>query len=327
MNPKISIIIVNWNGWKDTVECLNSVKQINYPNYETIIVDNGSCDNSIIQIKKKFPDILLLETKKNLGFAGGNNVGISYALKNGAEFFLLLNNDTIVNKEILNSFINGFYSQKKAGILGAKILCYKNKYIDHFGGFWNSKIAEFVSQANKQIDDDKWSSMKQVDYVSGCAFFIKKSVIEKIGLLEEDFFLIWEETDYCYRAKKAGFEIWAVPTAKVWHKISSSFSGGHHHMHYYWWRNRLLWIKRNCSKQEKKQLYKNVIFPEIIHIHKLKYLKSLQYLFLLTFFYFFPKNKKIKKQKLLRYKAGCKGIKDYYRRKFGKGPKWLSKKL
>ena len=109
---------------------------------------------------------------------------------------------------------------------------------------------------------------------------IKKEVIETIGMLEEKFFLIWEETDFCYRAKKAGFEIWTVPTAKIWHKISASFSGGKPHMHYYWWRNRLLWINRNLSKKEKRELYLSLLLKEMYKTTKRYYVQTL--LFFIT---------------------------------------------
>lgn len=316
---KISIIVVNWNGLKDTLKCLDSLHQLNYFNYEIIIVDNGSSDDSITVIKESFPHIQIIETKKNLGFAGGNNVGIKKALENKADYIFLLNNDTIVDKNICLNFVSFIKNNNKAGILGARI--YKMNqmdYIDHQGGKWNQNIAEFESynsKSNENLNDNR-----QVDYVTGCAFFIKKEVVETIGFLEEKFFLMWEETDYCYRAKKKGFEIWAIPSAIIWHKVSSSFIGGKPHTHYYWWRNRLFWINRNLSNKEKKHLFKTILLKEIAHIFKLNFIKSIEYYFIKH-----SKSKKIeeKKLRLLCYKAGCKGILDYYFNKFGEGPSWL----
>ncbi len=316
---KISIILVNWNGLKDTLKCLDSLTKLNYINYEIILVDNGSSDDSVKVIKEKFPDIHLIETKKNLGFAGGNNVGIKKALENKSDYVFLLNNDTVVDKNICMNFVSFIKNNKKAGILGARIYKMDSEdYIDHQGGKWNAEKAEFDSYNSKSIDN--LQDNKQVDYVTGCAFFIKKEVVDKIGFLEENFFLMWEETDYCYRAKNFGFEIWAIPSAIVWHKVSSSFIGGKPHTHYYWWRNRLLWINRNLSKNEKKYLFKTVLLKEMAHIFKLNMIKSLEYYFIK---HSKSKNIEEKKLKLLCYKAGCRGILDYYFKNFGEGPSWL----
>src|SRR5262245_54733842 len=117
MSPKICIIILNWNGKKDTLECLQSVQQISYENFETVVVDNGSSDDSVTIIQSEFPHITLLETGKNLGYAEGNNVGIRYGLQQKADFLFILNNDTIVDKDILTHFVQGFKQNPHAGIL------------------------------------------------------------------------------------------------------------------------------------------------------------------------------------------------------------------
>jgi GT2 family glycosyltransferase len=320
-HPKIAIIIVNWNGLDDTIECLRSIKDITYANYMVIVVDNGSTDNSVTTIQQQFPSVSIIETHKNLGFAGGNNVGIQRAKKNKCDYYFLLNNDTIVDKNILHELMKGAINNKKAGIFGTKVLRYYDKgVIDHLGGMWNKDTAQFVSIGAMENDSDVKYGDTPVDYVCGCSILIKKEVVAKIGLLEEKFFLLWEEADYCYRAKKWGYTTSVIPQAKVWHKISASFTGSPHSQ-YYWWRNRLLWIERNCSKQEIKYLYKKVLLKEIFRLYKLKYVKSV--MFVLSQLLFWSKKNVVRKNKLLRYKAGCKGIEDYLFKRFGKGPKWL----
>lgn len=317
--PKIAIILVNYNGKSDTIECLSSLEKLSYSNYEIIIIDNGSKDDSVNTILGLYPHVALIETKKNLGFAEGNNVGIRYAIEKGAQYFLLLNNDTIVDPQMLTYFLISIKRKKDAGILGAKIYNYsKPNTIDHLGGLWNPKKAEFESLANNFIEDDQtYEKMQQVDYVCGCAFFITKQLIEKIGFLEPKFFLIWEETDYCYRAKRKGFKTYTCPKAKVWHKISSSFSGGKPQMHYFWWRNRLLWIERNLEFSEKKSLYFSPILMEIFKTIKLRWIKAIE-LKLLKFFHK-DRDLSLKEQKLKRYQAGTRGILHYFLRKFGNG--------
>lgn len=143
--PKIFIIIVNWNGKQDTLTCLSSLHSLDYSNYQIVIVDNGSNDGSISAIKLQFPHHLLLENHTNLGFTGGNNVGIQYALNHKADFILLLNNDTKVSSDLLKRFILGFQQFPKAGILGAKIYLMQNEEkLDHFGGTWNPKKESLI---------------------------------------------------------------------------------------------------------------------------------------------------------------------------------------
>jgi GT2 family glycosyltransferase len=316
--PKIIVILLNWNGKKDTLECLASLEQVTYKNFQTIVVDNSSTDNSVKALRSVYPDMPILQTGENLGFAGGNNIGIEWALRHKAEWILLLNNDTIVAPDFLNAFMSAHKEKPQAKILGAKILRYdQREIIDHLGGIWSPELGEFCSLSSGETDHP-YFNMKEVDYVCGAALFMHRSVPETIGLLEPKFFLFWEESDFCLRAKRAGFGVWTAPEAKVWHKVSSSFTGGKPHMHYFWWRSRLLWIERNCTPEEKKSLYKKVILPEMMKLFRHFLTKSL----LLRF-----SSNDRKKEQLKRLKAGCAGIYHFYRKKFGNCPEWLLQRI
>lgn len=318
--PRVFIILLNWNGKKDTLECLASLSKITYSNFQTLVVDNGSSDNSVAALRAAYPLIPILETHANLGFAGGNNIGIEWVLKHHAEWILLLNNDTTVAPDLLTRFLEASKEQPKAKILGAKIYRYSDpQRIDHLGGFWNPKIAEFDSCAYGQLDNPFYSAMQPVDYVCGAALFMHRSVPQTIGLLEPNYFLFWEETDFCFRARKAGFEIWTAPAAKIWHKVSSSFTGGKPHMQYFWWRGRLLWIERNCTPEERKQLYKTIIWPELLKTTRHYIYRTLQNFFTRT-------RNPLRLEKAKRCKASCAGALDYYRRRFGNCPSWLAAK-
>lgn len=314
---KILIILVNWNGKKDTLECLSSLQKVNYPHFTTVVVDNGSHDDSVPCIRSVFPKIPIFETKQNLGFAGGNNIAIEWGLKKDFDWILLLNNDTTVDPQFLHEFMQAAIQKPKAKILGAKIYRYHEPTtIDHLGGVWNPSIGEFDSIAISKLDDGiSFEEMKPVDYVCGAALFMHRSVPEKIGMLEKDFFLFWEETDFCCRARRAGFEVWTAPRAKIWHKVSSSFTGGKPQMHYFWWRSRLLWIQRNCLSYEKKWLYRNVIYPDLW--------KALRHYLLQSFI---KKQTAENRQKALRNKAGLIGFLHYLFGRFGNCPKWLQEK-
>jgi hypothetical protein len=314
LSHKIIIILLNWNGKNDTLECLSSLKKVTFKRFSTLVVDNGSTDGSVAAIRQRFPETPILETGENLGFAGGNNPGIKWALSKKTEWILLLNNDTIVAPDFLDAFLEAAKAKPKAKILGAKIYRYGEMTIDHLGGYWDKERAEFASNATGQVDDGvSFEEMQKVDYVCGAALLMHRSVPEAIGLLEPRFFLFWEETDFCMRARKKGFEVWTAPKAKIWHKVSASFVGGKPHMHYFWWRSRLLWIERNCPFLERKRLYSQVIFPELWKEARHFALKSIQSLF--------TRDAKAL-QKARRYRAGLTGAFHYSVGRFGNCPNW-----
>jgi GT2 family glycosyltransferase len=307
--PKVFVLVLNWNGQTDTIECLESASKIEYSNYQTIVIDNGSIDDSVPIFKEKFPKIKLLETGENLGFSGGNNVGIEYALSHGADYIFLLNNDTIVDPQVLSTLVEASRQNSKAGVLGSKIYFYKQPSKVWFGGGkWSVDEGKFDHIDHGKIDDlDCKSPVQETDFVCGCAFFMKSEAIQKIGVLEDKFFLMWEECDWCYRAKRAGYTCLLVSTSKVWHKISASFNGGNRspHYEYFWWRNRFLWIERNApSTIAAIQLYA-FAFRGI-------YREMRSYW-----------NPQTTDRQRLGKKAALEGIKDYFLRRFGNCPEWV----
>lgn len=322
--PKVSIVILNWNGADDTIACISSLKKMTYSNYDIIVVDNGSSDNSIHLIQQSHPDVILIKEKNNLGFAGGCNRGIELALNQKSDFICLLNNDTVVSESFLSELVSEISTDPSTGILGAKIMLFTDRSrLDHIGGTWDASRAEFILIGNREPQlSFAWDKEKELDYVCGASMLIKREVFEKIGLLEEKFFLIWEEADFCFRARKEGFKIRCCPTAELWHKVSASFKGKAHST-YFWWRNRLLWIERNCTKMERDTIYKHLLNKEIRHIKKIYFIKSIE---------FFVITKLLRKQvpqnkaeKLHKYMASLQGIKDFKRGQFGQGPHWIYK--
>lgn len=224
MSPKVFIIILNWNGCNDTIECIESLKKIDYPNFYVVVVDNASSDQSIDIIPRKYRDISFIEVKKNMGFAGGNNIGIKYALEHGAEYVLLLNNDTTVEPDFLSQLVEAAQNTG-AGILGPKIYFYYERAKIWFGGGNINWLKTKGTHAHYMEIEKKEVIKKEpaeTEYVSGCCLLVKKEVIDKIGLLSEDYFLYYEDADWCLRAKKAGWHIIFVPAAKIFHKHSRS---------------------------------------------------------------------------------------------------------
>lgn len=241
---KVSIIIVNWNHPQDTIKCLSSLSKLVYPSSHIIVVDNGSDDNSVSLITEKFPSVELLLSKENRGFAGGNNLGIKKALKDGAEYILLLNNDTVVDPSFLKPLVTTLEENSSLGIVGPVIYQLKDKNKVWWAGgkldFWLNFHPDI------KIPQEK---VKLINFQTGCCMLIKKEVFTKIGLMDENYFLYYEDTDFCYRIQKNGYQIGLVSNSKIWHQVSATTKGNQNFLNeYYYIRNKLKFAKKNFPR-------------------------------------------------------------------------------
>jgi GT2 family glycosyltransferase len=245
--PHVALIILNWNQPAYTLACLRSLQSITYLNFKVFVLDNGSVDDSLLQIKALLPElsyeIELIPNGCNLGFAEGNNVGIRQALVQGADYVLLLNNDTEVAPNFIELLVDVAERDPKIGITGPKIYYYDDpKRIWSAGGLitkagWTQQLGV------NELDSPAFNQLREVDYVTGCAMLVKREVIEKIGTLDARFFAYYEETDWCARAHKAGYSIWYVPQSVLWHKISLKARDLSPTYVYLMTRNRLLFLR------------------------------------------------------------------------------------
>lgn len=312
--PRVSIIILNWNGWKDTIECLESLYRITYPNYDVIVVDNGSKDDSVqkikeyaegeIQVSSKFfeynpnnkpirvfelneddskqgkfnrplyekvdPDrrLILIKNRDNYGFAGGNNVGIKFALSVlNPEYVLLLNNDTVTEKKFLSELVKGIHKNKPIGIAGPIIFFYNYPQIVQFSG-----AVLYKSILHKRLINlatiSPGISLIETDEVNGAAMLIKTDTLTKLGLLDEAYFAYWEETDFCFRAKKYGISKAIVLSSRIWHKIGSNdpkrkkikpLSA------YLFGRNRIYFIRKNLTGISRWLSFASTVFWTVFY--------------------------------------------------------------
>jgi hypothetical protein len=216
----VSVVILNWNGGDYLRRCVESVLETDYPRnlIEVIVVDNGSTDGSAKSIKKMYPQVKLIENKRNLGFCVGNNVGIRNA---SGDLIILLNNDTIVDnawiKEILKKA-----EDPRVGIIGCKLYFPRTKVIQVLG--FRSKFLGYMEAIGSgEKDNGQFDSVCNVDYVSGASLAIKKDVVAKIGLLDPKFYAYGEDNDLCYRARKAGYTV-VASNAIVYHYGSMSWN-------------------------------------------------------------------------------------------------------
>lgn len=297
--PKVSIIIPNWNLKKDCLECLASVGGLNYPlstspgqaGYEVIVVDNGSIDGSVEAIRKKFPWVKVLALKKNYGYAGGLNRGIK---KSQGEYLLLFNNDIVLDKDILKNLVKVAESDKEIGAVGPKVYFYdRPKIIQKVYGKIDRKTLEIENVGRGEKDKGQYDKLKEVDALVSVGLLARREVFDKIGLLDERYFILYEDVDFFIRARNAGYKMVFAPQAKMWHKGSKSLSKIKPQITYYFTRNRLLARSKFCP----------LTFRE--------HLKNLRFMF--SSFCLMVIDKKRKNQ----YKAIVQGIYDFYRGKFG----------
>lgn len=250
LQPLIYIILVNYNGYKDTIDCVESLRKVNYSNYKIIVVDNASTNNSLTYFDQSLKDCLIIKSKINLGFAGGNNLGINYALSNGADYVMLLNNDTLVEPNFLENMISPFIKIDKVGLVGCKIMYYPQHDIVWYGGGsinWFKFIGEH--HGFKETDKNQYNKEKEVDFVTGCCMLIKGEAFKKTGLLSDEYFMYFEDVDFCVRVKDVGYKIWYNPKAIIYHKVGLSGGGEESPFTIKWCtRNRLLFMKKYNKK-------------------------------------------------------------------------------
>ena len=259
MNPSIYIVVLNWNGAVDTLACLDSLAELDYDNYRVIVVDNGSTDNSMKLLRDQIhiTRAELIETGVNLGYAGGNNVGIRYALDHDADFVLVLNNDTIVAPNLLSALYDAAVRYPDVGVFGPRILYLDNPHTVSFSGaYWNTRALHFVNEGEDEHESLLPTEDAVTDYVCGAALFFRSCVARQIGLFDTRFFLTWEESDWCFRARRAGFQCMVIPHARIWHRVAAAFSGETSPLRiYFTMRNRLLWAEKNLAWTLRLRVY------------------------------------------------------------------------
>ncbi len=291
--PRVAIIILNWNGWEDTLECIESLFQISYPSFDVILIDNNSDDSSIekindycqgkIKVQSEFfnynsknkpvkifiytnkelksseisfadfynysgAKITLIKNDKNYGFAIGNNIGIEHAINTlNSEYILLLNNDTVVDKDFLTELVNVAKTNENIGFVGPKVYIYNDKNTLQVAGgaVVDLKYGEVDEIAYHQFDDGNFDHYIEPDYIGGTCILCKKEVIEKIGMLDPTYFMYWEDADWCFRGHKFGYKSVYAFKSMIWHKYGASSETPF--KIYYFTRNRLYFMKKNIS--------------------------------------------------------------------------------
>lgn len=295
--PGVSAIIVNYNLKKDTLQCLDSLQQTRFPSLTCIVVDNGSTDDSVEAIHERFPETTILQTGENSGYAGGVNCGIEYALRHGAEYLLILNNDIVADPDLVDALVG--VSQKNPQI---GVVCPKVYYYDQKDVLWSAGARIDMRWGRPSLigrnerDRGQYDSERLVDYLDGCAFLASRQMCEQVGLMDPIYFVYFEDSDWSIRMRHAGFKIVYTPAARAWHKVSATSQPGGNRspfQAYYHIRNHLLFL----SRYGRITLLKQLELAAMVGYNLLKALVNYQ------------RDVSI---------ARIRGIADYYRGRFGK---------
>ncbi|OGM53991.1 hypothetical protein A3F62_00280 [Candidatus Woesebacteria bacterium RIFCSPHIGHO2_12_FULL_44_11] len=282
--PKIFIVILNWNQPKLTLETVESVSRLRVTGYglRIVVVDNGSDDNSLAELRKLTRNaqhatpkqIELLINEKNLGYAGGNNVGIRYALKNGADWVLVVNNDVSVDKDLIIELLKVADKYPKVGVIGPKIYFakgfefYKKRYkkedlgkiLWYAGGEINWDHAWGSPRGADEVDRGQYDKVEETDYATGTAVLLNAKALKKVGFFYDKYFMYYEDTDLSVRMKRAGWKILFAPGAVVYHKVAQSSTIGGDLNDYFITRNRMYFGMLYAPFRTRLNLMKQAVF-------------------------------------------------------------------
>jgi GT2 family glycosyltransferase len=248
-------VVLNWNGRQDTLACLDSLEKTTHASHRIVVVDNASGDDSVAAIKQQFRNIHVIENRKNLGFSGGNNLGMQWAIKHGADYCFVLNNDTLVDSQAISYLVDTIHSDRSIGAVGPLII-----YMEHqdtiaaLGGEIRWARAEAIQGYNLTPVSQAPRTALATEFLTAAAILVRKEAIQKAGTMPEGYFYGMEDAAWCHRIKQAGFRLVADPRAKVWHKESAATGHFSPQKMYYMSRNALMFLRREGGKNWRKHL-------------------------------------------------------------------------
>lgn len=266
MSPKVSVIVLNWNRKADTLECLASLRNVDYPNFEIIVVDNASTDDSVAAIRQAYPEVVILQNHDNLGYAEGNNVGIRYAKERGSDYVFILNNDTVVDANTLTPLVETMEREPDVAIAGSRICYYdKRDIIQCAGTLVDANTGAVMEEVgNGQRDVGQEFPEESYNAAHGCGMMARCALLDKVGLMQANFCFYLEETDWCLRFREAGYRVKMVAASKVYHKEGVSMGGSKSpRALYYMARNRRLFLENRLRRQGKKLPLKQYLLPQL----------------------------------------------------------------
>lgn len=252
-NKRIAVILINWNSFDTTSDCVNSLKKVRGQTFDIVVVDNGSVDQSGDKLLALHPEIILIKSPVNAGFTGGNNIGFQYSLDNHYEFSFMQNNDTFVEPDYLTPLINYMDQHPETGVVQPRIFYnHDRNLLWDAGSYINRFLGHTYTKGVGKPSSKKYIFEKEVDWITGCAFFVRNSILKQTGLLAENMFMNWEDVDLSFRISKLGYRLAYVPSSVIYHIASSSLKSStkgaegflNPAAHYRNFRNRIWILKR-----------------------------------------------------------------------------------
>ena len=271
----VYIVLINYNGFDDTIDCVESIRGNKYKNYKIVIVDNHSTDDSQEKLKDTYSassDVILILSDANLGFSGGNNLGIKRAIEDKADYVMLLNNDTIIDERCIERLVSKSKQHEDSAFITGKILYYyEPKKIWFAGGEYEAHKGSGRHFGVGEIDRGQFNEEKELSFVCGCLVLMSRKCVESVGLMPEEYFLYGEDTAYSLEVTRKGLKIFYEPEAVIYHKVSASTSKISNLTGYYVIRNRLYIIKKYNQGISKQTAYVSTTLHVIKGIVKGKY--------------------------------------------------------
>lgn len=250
MPPRVVVIVLNWNSYQATAECLSSLHRSVYPNKAILLVDNGSSDGSADRLGEEFPEVRIIRSARNVGFTGGCNLGLLEMLATDAEYAFLLNNDTVVHELAISHLVEAMELAPDAAMACPKIYFWDPPNILWYAGgtlsIWKG-VGKHLGR--KQIDQGQFDKSRDVSFVTGCAVLIRREALRRLGLLDEHLFNYSDDTDMSFRAMRAGYRLIYVPDSRIWHRegFDMKRNAGQSFRSYYATRNTLLVMSKHAS--------------------------------------------------------------------------------
>jgi GT2 family glycosyltransferase len=253
--PRVVLLILSWNRPDDILRCVASLSRLTYPNYVPVVIDNASRDDSVARIRQLYPHVQVIQNSVNLGYSAGNNVGLRWALQQDADYVQLINSDTEVTPDLISLLVEVAERDPRIGVVGCRNVLMEDP-TRLWGAYGRLTYGPFVSLAAGQraLDGPAWQQVEDADWVIGNGYMWRRAALEKVGLLDEQFFGYHEDVDWCQRARLAGYRVVYVGTAAIVHKGGSSSDARERRrfpMHYFLGRNGILFVRKHANAWQK----------------------------------------------------------------------------
>ena len=234
--PRVILLILTWNRRDDVLRCVASLSRLTYPNCLPVVIDNASVDSTVAALRAGYPDLTIIQNTHNLGYAGGNNVGIRWALEHGADYVLIINNDTEVTPDMVTELVRVAASDPTIGVVGCRNILMDDP-MHLWGAYGELTYGPFVvrTAGEGMPDGPQWQVVKDVDWVIGNGYLWRRAALERVGLLDESFFAYHEDVDWCLRARAAGVRVVYAGTAAIVHKGAVHAAPGQGHQVLTWY--------------------------------------------------------------------------------------------